>query len=112
MKKFITFAALFAIHLTPALANKVQPQTIEIKVTENGFEPSSIDVRPNVPVILEVKRETDDTCATEIQIPEKKIKRKLPLNKVVAINLGALKQGEIRFGCGMKMMAKGMIFVK
>ncbi len=112
MKNFPILAVLICSLFTPAYAAKVQPQTVEVKVTEKGFEPNSIDVKPNTPVILKLTRETDDTCAMEVQIPEKKIKRKLPLHKEVVINLGSLSHGEVRFGCGMKMMEKGMIFVR
>ena len=90
----------------------VKPVAIELSVTEKGFEPNKIDVTPDKPVQLNITRKTDDTCATSIQIPSMKIKKELPLNKTVSINLGQLNKGEIRFGCGMNMMDSGMIYVK
>ena len=93
-----------------AKASKTK-QSINLSVTEKGFEPSSIDVKPGESVILKVTRKTDSTCATAIQIPAKKIKKDLPLNKTVSIDLGKLDKGEIRFACGMNMVS-GIISVK
>ena len=49
--------------------------------------------------------------AKQIQVPSKKVKLDLPLNKSVQVDLGKLEKGEIRFGCGMNMMAGGRILV-
>jgi len=87
-------------------------QVFDVKVTDKGFEPSSLNVKPDVPAILKIKRVTDSTCATQISVPDKKIKKDLPLNQVVSIDLGKLEKGEIRFGCGMGMMMGGKIFIK
>lgn len=86
-------------------------QTIPVQVTENGFEPSKIDVKPGTHVILKVTRKTDTTCATSIQVKEKKIKKELPLNKEVSVDLGTLQKGEIRYACGMDMIT-GHLIVK
>lgn len=86
-------------------------QVVELSVTENGFEPSTVDVKPGTPVVLKVTRKTDSTCATQIKIDSKKITKELPLNKTVSIDVGKLEKGEIRFGCGMDMIT-GKIFVR
>ena len=87
-------------------------ETVQLEVTEKGFVPSQINVKPGADVVLEVTRKTDNTCSTEIQVPSKKINEKLPLNKTVTIALGKLEKGEIRFGCGMNMMDGGKILVR
>ena len=84
---------------------------IEITATEKGFEPSEINVSAETPVILKVTRKTDDTCATDIQVKDKKIKKDLPLNKTVSIDLGLLKKGDTTFACGMNMF-KGTLHTK
>lgn len=78
-------------------------QTINMVATENGFEPLKAKVKPNEEVILSITRKTDSTCAREISIPSKKIKKELPLNKTVTVNLGKLSKGDIKFSCGMDM---------
>jgi plastocyanin domain-containing protein len=90
-------------------ATAMEDQIIDLSVTEQGFEPKQIDVKPGTSVVLNVKRKTDSTCATAIQIPSKKIKRDLPLNKPVIIALGKLAKGEIRFACGMDMIGGSII---
>jgi len=109
MKTFI-FSLLFAMNLQPTLAHATD-QVVDLQVTEKGFEPSSVDVKSGVPVVLKVTRRTDATCATKIQIQSKNIKKDLPLNKMVIIALGKLDKGKIRFGCGMDMIT-GNIVVK
>lgn len=109
MKTFV-FAILLAMNFQSTLVH-AKDQVIELQVTEKGFEPSSVDVKAGVPVVLKVTRKTDSTCATQIKIKSKKIEKDLPLNKPVTIALGKLDKGEIRFGCGMDMIT-GNILVK
>lgn len=111
MKTFLFgFLAMAAL---PALAKNIQPPyKIAVEVTEKGFQPNSINVRPGTNLTLEVTRKTDSTCSTEIQIPSKKVKIALPLNQTVTVALGLLDKGEVRFGCGMDMMEGGKIIVR
>lgn len=88
-----------------------KPQVIKLTVTDNGFEPGSIDVVAGSMVTLKVTRKTEATCATEIFVPSKKIKKDLPMNKEVTVELGKLDKGEIRFACGMDMIS-GIIHAK
>lgn len=109
MKTFV-FALLLAMNFQPTFAH-AKDQVVDLQVTEKGFEPNSVDVKPGVPVVLSVTRKTDSTCATQIKIQSKNITKDLPLNKSVTIALGKLEKGEIRFGCGMDMVT-GNIVVK
>jgi plastocyanin domain-containing protein len=112
MKKLtLTTIALSALSFFE-LSAKEQSQIVELAITEKGYEPKEINVKPGVPTILKVTRKTDSTCATQIQVPSKKIKKDLPLNQIVELNLGKLEKGEVRFGCGMDMMMSGQIFVR
>jgi plastocyanin domain-containing protein len=81
-------------------------------VTEKGFEPSTLKVKANSPVILKVTRKTNATCAREIVIPTEKMKVELPLDKEVTIKVAAQKKGEVKFGCAMDMMFSGVMFVE
>ena len=89
-----------------------ETQKISIEVTEKGFVPSSIDVKPGTDVTLMVTRKTDATCSTEIHVPSQNVKMSLPLNQTVTVALGKLDKGEIRFGCGMNLMEGGKILVR
>ncbi|OYZ23530.1 MAG: hypothetical protein B7Y39_04280 [Bdellovibrio sp. 28-41-41] len=95
---FLTFGLQFA-------GAKEDLQNISLKVTDKGFEPSEIKVKPGTHVVLKVTRITDDTCATQIQIKEKKIKMKLDKDIEATVDLGIIKKGDIRFACGMDMIS-------
>jgi len=84
---------------------------IPVSVTENGFEPSRIEVRHGQAVTLLVTRKTDVTCATEMVVPSRGITQELPLNQTVRVALGPLEPGEVAFACGMDM-EKGTIVVR
>jgi plastocyanin domain-containing protein len=76
-------------------------RTVEMAVTENGFEPAKVQVSKGEKVRLLVTRKTDATCATEIVIEEQGVNTPLPLGKVVAVEFTPKKSGEIRYACGM-----------
>ena len=101
---------LFSVFLSAvAFAGK---ETVELKVTEEGYQPNAINVAPGTDLTLKITRTSDATCATEIVVPDKKINTKLPLNKTVIVHVGKLQKGEVRFGCGMNLMEGGKIYVK
>lgn len=112
MKHFLL--VLFAVIAGPkAFAKQTQPkENIPVEVTDKGFVPNLINVKPGIEVTLEITRKTDATCSTEIQVPSKKIRVALPLDQKVAVTLGKLEKGEIRFGCGMNMMEGGRITIR
>ena len=109
MKQILTIMMIIFNVATAFAADNIQ--SISLQVTEKGFVPNKIDVKAGSHVILKVTRKTDDTCATQIAIKDKKIKKELPLNKEVSIDVGVLKKGEVRFACGMDMIT-GLIVVK
>lgn len=86
-------------------------QLTKIVVTESGFEPSEVTVRAGTPVRLIFVRTTDKTCATEVAFPSLNIKRALPLNEPVQIDVPDAKAGNVEFSCGMNML-KGTVVIQ
>lgn len=86
-------------------------QTYEIVVTSDGFVPASLAVKRGDLVRLVVTRKTDQTCAKEIVVQDYGIRRSLPLNKAVVVEFTPDKFGEVRYSCGMDMIA-GVLIVK
>jgi len=85
---------------------------IEIKVTENGFEPREIKVKKGQPVTLSFLRTTDRTCIKAIDIPAEKVKGfELPLDKAVSITITPAKAGVEKFHCTAMAMGDGRIIV-
>lgn len=111
MKNIILILCMIVSIAAVHAAEPTTSQVVNLSVTEKGFEPSSVNVKPGDLVTLQVTRKTDSTCATQIKIPSRKIKKDLPLNKTVTIELGKLEKGEIRFSCGMNMVT-GQILVR
>ena len=87
-------------------------QTLEMKVTDKGFEPAAAIVRKGEPVTLVVTRTTEKTCATDIVIDEYGIKTALPLNKPVTVSFTPKKAGELKYGCAMNKMIGGVLSVQ
>jgi plastocyanin domain-containing protein len=108
MRRFVALLCLASLH---AGCGGTKGAEIPVSVTENGFEPSRIEVKHDQPVTLLVTRKTDQTCATEIVVPSRGITQSLPLNETVRVALGPLKTGEVAFACGMDM-EKGTIAVR
>ena len=91
--------------LGAADAKPAHAKTVEMSVTEKGFEPDKVTVKKGEPVHLVVTRKTDKTCATEIAIKDLNIKKELPLDKAVAIDFTPQKTGDITYACGMDMIS-------
>lgn len=110
-------APVVAPVVAPTVAEVPKPvaagaRTIELKVTEDGFQPGAITLKKDEPVKFVVTRVTDATCATELLIADTDIKAELPLNKPVEIAWTPTKAGKVKFGCAMDMMVSGMLLVE
>lgn len=91
---------------------QAQSGTIQMTVTEAGYQPDRIKVKKGEPVKLVITRKTDVTCAKEIVIDEQKIHVKLPLDKPVTVTFTPSKSGELKYGCAMDKMIFGVIVVE
>jgi plastocyanin domain-containing protein len=97
--------------LTPVNAKADKPRTVELSVTDKGFEPSNVTMKKGEPLHLVVTRKTDHTCAIAIDIKDAGIRKDLPLNQPVAIDFTPEKAGELRYACGMGMIG-GVLLVQ
>lgn len=109
----ILLLALAAAALASAPACRKGPADgpVHITVTKNGYEPFRVQATRGKPLTLVVTRTTDETCATEIVIPEANISKDLPLNEPVTITFTPERTGELRYACAMKMF-QGVIDVR
>jgi plastocyanin domain-containing protein len=94
---------------SPATKAKAPEQRVQVTVTSRGFTPATIPARVGRPVVLVVTRTTDRTCAKEIVIAERKIRKELPLNRAVEIRLVPEKRGPLAFSCGMGMVSGALV---
>ena len=86
-------------------------QEAQVEVTDNGFEPSRLALRPRVPARITFTRTSEKTCATAVEFPSLKIRRDLPLNQPVVVEFTPDRTGELAFACGMNML-KGTVVVE
>jgi plastocyanin domain-containing protein len=86
-------------------------EPIRITVTKNGYEPWRVQARQGKPLTLVITRTTDETCATEIVIPEAGVNVPLPLGQPVTVTFTPARTGELRYSCAMKMF-QGVIEVR
>src|SRR5581483_6538171 len=83
---------------------------IRIRVTQHGYDPSSLEVPAGKPVTLAFTREGAPNCGSEVVFPALGIRQKLPLNQTVLVQLPAQPKSELAFSCGMGMF-RGMLVV-
>ncbi len=88
----------------------VASNTIDI-VVEGGYSPSVISIPKDKKIKITFLRKDSSSCLEEVVISEFKIRRFLPLNKRVSIEITPQKEGTFPFSCGMNMF-HGKIIVK
>ncbi|MBI3182658.1 MAG: cupredoxin domain-containing protein [Myxococcales bacterium] len=91
---------------------KGKARTIEISVTDDGYQPTPIKVKKGEPLRIRITRKTDKTCANELVIKETNINVPLPLNQTVEVSYTPDKAGDVKFGCAMGMMVSGVLLVE
>ena len=112
VQSLIAALAVFALGgCTRSAKVAAQGGAIAIAVTENGFEPAEVTVEMGKPVTLVITRKTDKTCAKEFVMKERGIRKNLPLDQAVEIQFTPTESGELRYACGMDMIA-GKVIVK
>ncbi|MBI3925053.1 MAG: efflux RND transporter periplasmic adaptor subunit [Armatimonadetes bacterium] len=86
-------------------------QTAEIRVTENGFEPEILSLQGGVPARLTFLRTSDQNCGQEVLFGQLGIKKELPMNQPVLVELTPEKGKTLTFTCGMEML-EGKLVVR
>lgn len=80
----------------------VAKNSIDILV-EGGYSPSRVSIPKGKTTKINFLRKDKNSCLEEIVISDFKIKKFLPLNKKITIELNPKEKGEYAFSCGMNM---------
>ncbi|HSX49108.1 MAG TPA: cupredoxin domain-containing protein [Candidatus Saccharimonadales bacterium] len=80
-------------------------------VVEGGYNPQNIVIKKGVATKINFLRKDPSSCLEEVVIADFRIKKYLPMNKKVTIELNPDKAGEFTISCGMNMY-HGKIIVK
>jgi thiol-disulfide isomerase/thioredoxin len=92
-------------------ARRATTQKATILVGAEGYKPANVRLRRGFPARLTFVRKTDETCGTEIVIPNYGINWPLPLNTPVVITITPKRSGRFKFTCGMDMF-RGSLLVR
>ena len=91
--------------------NTVQAEgTVDILV-EGGYKPERISIPYGQTTKLVFERKDSNSCLEEVILSDFKIKKSLPLNEKVTVEITPDKKGEFDFSCGMGMF-HGKLIVK
>lgn len=82
---------------------------IAIRADEKGFTPSAITVKKGEAATLVFTRTSNETCATAVVFPELKIKKELPLNTPVDVEVPTGEARTLSFTCGMGMFKSSVV---
>ncbi|HTE51754.1 MAG TPA: cupredoxin domain-containing protein [Kofleriaceae bacterium] len=85
----------------PAAAPAGKPRTVEIKVDDKGYHPTSAPARGGEKLVLAFTRTAESECVEQVIVQGKTTD--LPLNKRVEIPVTMPATGDLVFTCGMKM---------
>lgn len=91
---------------------KVEEVSNEVDITvDGGYSPEVISIPKGRLTKINFFRKDPSSCLEEVVISDFKIRRYLPLNQKVTIEINPKESGEFRFVCGMNMF-HGKIIVK
>jgi plastocyanin domain-containing protein len=114
MRMFSALLALLAVGSTaPSTASndETEPRKIEITVTDEGYQPSRIELAAGEPVRLAFRNEADMACAATVHSEDLGIPTtQLPKGETTVIEVKPETSGEFTFACGMGMI-KGTVVV-
>lgn len=72
-------------------------------IVKGGYNPEVISIPQNKTTQLTFIREDNNSCLEEVVLGDFKIRKYLPLNQRITINLKPTKKGEYKYSCGMGM---------
>ncbi|OGM18925.1 hypothetical protein A2686_03970 [Candidatus Woesebacteria bacterium RIFCSPHIGHO2_01_FULL_38_10] len=77
-------------------------ETVDI-IVDGGYKPANVKLKVGKTTRLVFIRKDSNSCLEEVVIPFLRIKKYLPLNKPVEIELVAKEKGKFGMHCGMNM---------
>lgn len=90
---------------------EIQVETEVDIVVSGGYSPEVISIPKGKTTKINFIRKDSNDCLSEVVLSDFKIKKELPLNEKVTIEITPQKAGEFGYACGMNMY-HGKIIVK
>lgn len=76
--------------------------SVEI-IVQGGYNPASISIPKDKTTQIKFTRKDPSSCLEEVVLSDFKIKKYLPLNKTITVEVTPKKSGTYNFSCGMNM---------
>jgi plastocyanin domain-containing protein len=102
-------ALALSTYAIPSLASPPAGSEVAVRVDEKGFTPSHVNVEKGKPLTLIFTRTSDDTCARDAVFPDLGIKKPLPKDTPVRIELPTTDARTFTFQCGMGMYKSNVV---
>lgn len=96
-------APVIAPPIPSSVAHADATHTVEI-VVDGGYRPARVRIPAGVRTTLRFVRRDYTPCTREVVFPTLGLRRTLPTNEPVLVELPALEPGEHPFHCGMHMI--------
>ena len=80
-------------------------------IVEGGYSPNVISIPKGKTTKINFIRKDTNSCLEEVVLGDFKVRKYLPLNQKVTIEITPQKSGEFGYSCGMNMF-RGKIIVK
>ncbi len=78
--------------------------TLLVNVTvDGGYTPEAISIPKGKTTKINFLRKDSSSCLEEVVLPDFKVRKYLPLNQAVTVEVKPEKEGEYGFACGMNM---------
>lgn len=82
---------------------------IAISVDASGYHPDSVRAPAGKPAHLIFTRTSDEGCGQQLVFPTLAIRKDLPLNQPVAVDITMPESGTVAFTCGMNMLRGSVV---
>ena len=107
-KIIVTIVGLTAIGFTYWFFLKKKDKEIEVSgsvdiIVEGGYSPNVISIPKGKTTKINFIRKDPSSCLEEVVLGDFKIRKHLPLNQKVTIELTPQQTGEFKYSCGMNM---------
>lgn len=86
-------------------------RSIPIEVGASGYNPSEVTATAGEEVRLVFTRISDEGCGQQLVLPDMHIRRDLPLDEAVPVDITMPASGTVAFTCGMGMY-RGSVVVR
>ena len=80
-------------------------------IVEGGYSPNVVSIAKGKTTKINFIRKDSNSCLEEVVLGDFKIRKYLPLNQKITIELNPQKSGEFGYSCGMNMF-HGKIIVR